>query len=121
MGPPSVERKSSRASNIETPFCGATLITPSWLITAAHCLSELVPDKVPTVGQIFSVEEELEQSIRARIGDHVRGRRDGPQEVSRLVEYAIIHPDYRRGFSERGFDVALMKLDEPVEFGNQMF
>ncbi|VDK20733.1 unnamed protein product [Taenia asiatica] len=118
--PLAVEGRSSRSATIESPFCGATLIAPSWLITAAHCLSELVPDKVLTVGQVFSVEEELEQSIRARIGDHVRGRRDGPQEVSRLIELAIIHPDYRRGFSEQGFDVALLKLDEPVEFGDKV-
>lgn len=106
-----------RSTGIEPPFCGATLIAPSWLVTAAHCLSELIPDRDLPIGQLFSVEEELEQSIRASIGDHIRGHRDGPHEVSRLIEYAIIHPDYRKGFSERGFDIALLKLEKPVEFG----
>lgn len=115
-----VEGRSLRSPAIESPFCGATLIAPSWLITAAHCLSELVPDKVLTVGHFFSVEEELEQTIRARIGDHVRGKRDGSHEVTRQIELAIIHPDYRRGFSEQGFDVALLKLDQPVEFGDKV-
>ncbi|VDD81513.1 unnamed protein product [Mesocestoides corti] len=110
----------SRSTVVESPFCGATLIAPNWLITAAHCLSELVPYKSLPVGQLFSVEEEVEQTISARVGDHVRGRSDGPQEVSRIVEMAIIHPDYRRGFSDHGFDVALLKIDEPVEFGDKV-
>ncbi len=103
------------SSRIESPFCGATLIAPTWLVTAAHCLSELVPHKDLPVGQIFSVEEEAEQHITARLGDHVRGQRDGAHETTRTVEMAIIHPEYRRGFSEQGFDVALLKLDEPVK------
>ncbi|CDI97096.1 Mastin [Echinococcus multilocularis] len=118
--PLAVEGRSLRSPTIESPFCGATLIAPSWLITAAHCLSELVPDKVLTVGHFFSVEEELEQTIHARIGDHVRGKRDGSHEVTRQIELAITHPDYRRGFSEQGFDVALLKLDQPVEFGDKV-
>ncbi|VDO01197.1 unnamed protein product [Rodentolepis nana] len=102
---------------VESPFCGATLISHQWLITAAHCLSELVPDRILTVGQVFNVEMEMDVTIVAKIGDHNRGKDDGPQEVTRAIQAAIIHPDYRRGYSERGFDVALLKLEEPVKFG----
>lgn len=112
--------RGSRASGVESPFCGATLIAPSWLITAAHCLSEIVPQKLLTVGQMFSVEEEMDQTIHAQIGDHVRGLSDGPHEVTRTVEYAIVHPDYRRGYSEHGYDVALLKLDAPVDFSKSV-
>ncbi|VUZ41549.1 unnamed protein product [Hymenolepis diminuta] len=105
---------------VESPFCGATLISQQWLITAAHCLSELVTDRILTVGQIFNVEEEMETTIVAKIGDHNRDKNDGPHEVTRVIQMAIIHPDYRRGYSEQGFDVALLKMDEPVEFGDKI-
>nr|CDS25513.1 Mastin [Hymenolepis microstoma] len=105
---------------VESPFCGATLISHQWLITAAHCLSELVTDRILPVGQVFNVEDEMETTIVTKIGDHNRGKNDGPQEVTRVIEMAIIHPDYQRGYSERGFDVALLKLDEPVEFGDRI-
>lgn len=93
------------------------MISQQWLITAAHCLSELVTDRILTVGQIFNVEEEMETTIVAKIGDHNRDKNDGPHEVTRVIEMAIIHPNYRRGYSEQGFDVALLKMNETVEFG----
>lgn len=108
---------ASPASRADSPFCGATLIAPGWLMTAAHCLSELVPYIELPVGEEFSMEEEAEQVLTARIGDHVRGQVDGPHETSVTVEQAIIHPEYRRGYSERGYDVALLKLEKPVELG----
>ncbi|KAL7056572.1 hypothetical protein AAHC03_021052 [Spirometra sp. Aus1] len=105
----------SRRRYIEAPFCGGTLIAPGWIVTAAHCLTELIPHKELPIGQPFSIEDAADITVRARLGDHSRAEVERSQR-DHVVQTAIIHPDYRRGFSEDGFDVALLKLAEDAEF-----
>ncbi|BHF77766.1 hypothetical protein SprV_0602087500 [Sparganum proliferum] len=107
----------SRRRYIEAPFCGGTLIAPGWIVTAAHCLTELIPHKELPIGQPFSIEDAADITVRARLGDHSRAEVERSQR-DHVVQTAIIHPDYRRGFSEDGFDVALLKLAEDAEFQN---
>jgi len=74
-------------------FCGATLITERWLLTAAHCV-------VRSNGFTASIS-----SILALAGTTDL---DNPVTDPIAIDSLVVHPDYRS--VERGSDVALLRL-----------
>ncbi|MGW7516955.1 S1 family peptidase [Streptomyces sp. NPDC054796] len=72
-------------------YCGASLIKPDWIVTAGHCSVNVKPEQ-----------------LSVRVGDQ-----DRTKGAKAKVTKVVAHPD----FSYEPFrdDVAVMKLDHPVD------
>ncbi len=74
-------------------FCGASLISPNWAVTAGHCVDGESPDSIEVVFDVHNLKTD-------------EGKRHSVKRI-------IIHPS----FSTLTFDsdVALLELDEPSD------
>lgn len=75
-------------------YCGASVISNQWILTAAHCL-----------------EGEDESSVFVRVGSEDPYAEGG---ATYSVSEVIVHPDYADVAT--GSDIALIKLSEPLKF-----
>jgi len=80
-------------------FCGGSIISPTWILSAAHC----VPDG----------DERGRQVV---VGLHDKdGKRYG-KPVAHTVKKIIVHAEYIGGKTWEGSDIALLELDEAIVY-----
>ncbi|XP_048112985.1 ovochymase-2 isoform X1 [Alosa alosa] len=81
-------------------FCGASILTDRWLLTAAHCL--------------YSVSDDILQNVSAVIGEHDQRVADRGEQMFRLKTIRI-HEKYQP-ISPMNYDIALLEVDGLIQF-----
>ncbi|XP_030376359.1 serine proteinase stubble, partial [Scaptodrosophila lebanonensis] len=91
-------RRTSFFGFSSTHRCGGALINENWIATAGHCVDDL-----------------LISQIRIRVGEydfsHVQ---EQLPYIERSVAKKVVHPKYN--FFTYEYDLALVKLEQPLEF-----
>ncbi|KAB5571247.1 hypothetical protein PHYPO_G00222830 [Pangasianodon hypophthalmus] len=79
-------------------FCGGSILSERWVITAAHC-----------------IEESKQRPFFIRVGEHNVNKKEGTEQDLE-VEKAIMHPSYDPSTSLYNHDIALVRLRSSILF-----
>ena len=85
--------------NFDEHFCGGTILTESYILTAAHCVDQFSNDV-------------LSENLTITAGVHNLSQ---PNRIIRQVDQIIIHPSWEEYKHDAQYDIALLHLVEPLD------
>ncbi|KAM8835904.1 coagulation factor IX-like [Synchiropus picturatus] len=92
----------SESLQMNKPFCGGSLLSESWVITAAHCLVNAMQSK---------------KKFFIRLGEHDFMSQDSAERDYQVAEQHVHHMYGKK--SAFNHDIALLKLSSPAELSEQ--
>lgn len=75
-------------------FCGGTIITADWVVTAAHCVDDVTPNQVDVVAGVHDLSN------------------PGANFQRRTLAQIVVHPGWNTANGDN--DIALLKLSAPI-------
>jgi secreted trypsin-like serine protease len=89
---------SMQDRSTNTHFCGGSILSDSYILTAAHCVHNETPDGIRIAAGIYNLTES--------------------SPTIRHVDAIYIHPDWSSSSGDYRNDIALLHISEPFDFVN---